>query len=995
METLLQNNLGIYYFLLFAICLIAIICNVSKEKRIGQLKIAELYAATLIVAVIVVVLKVVFSSFLNNIQNINVLNYAEQIFVAIISLVHEFVAKIVEGHQIILLCMFGIITVSKFGMKIKYRVNLVDMTKIKKRLLYKICFDENTKLTEKGRMVLKISQNMCYTLVIWYLIVPLLLYYDIEIFYSSVITIFLALVFLEIVCVLNVFVEKQEEVIEEKIKDDSWNSVTNKLSGRLKHNSSENRENSDKMILHQNGDLFGDCNLICEVPNFEQFKDVNMSVMNTAFFENKKVLVICLNSMFCKEYYQHLSVLNKEYDGKLAIKMLTEEDKIFDESVDIYISTLEICFGNIKLLNRINTVIIEDIDLIMKSRVELLRTFGNIMKMGNPDVRYIILTYMFQGMEAAVKNLLLLEELAWYNTEHKQQSAQVILNVWDKNNVDIGDGIFGRANNNIGNLIPLALLSTKKDIDRTLIISATDPIEFQINELNNIKNLSEKKITNKEIDEINNRLCLSKREKYFEYKNNNYIVANDNNYNLYDSIYKLSLINGKNNHINIVSNQYLLRDYMIDNYKGDKARLKQFLPYIPCQVDNSKVILHSLILQLTNFGVNESNLVRIFNQNNIKVSLTKRNNAQIISKALNEYIKREFDVLIDTYPYIMMQESDENFVFDANNNSFMVNEIRYGLDKSILTVLPKTLFREIKFIKDGFVLDIEKEYSYNFYQKYLPGQKHSLNGMSYIIKEVIDINGENEAVVELSTDYDNNDYRQLRIINMINDISIKEKIKHDYEDITVTYTLGTTDYIINTEGYYEFNNGIILTPNENRYIQLSNENKEKTRRTHKNAKVLKIDISVLNEKAENITKLFEVGKKDQIAYAFSFILSEVLFSMLGENANYIQVKAKTSEEYDFNSCAWVWPIIGDPNENNSIELYIFEDVELERGLVDIIYKNIDNILELIYDYLRWIMVKDVISNTLNAEQFTYLTYVKFVLLSCGDLKELLSRIVLK
>ena len=35
---------------------------------------------------------------------------------------------------------------------------------------------------------------------------------------------------------------------------------------------------------------------------------------------------------------------------------------------------------------------------------------------------------------------------------------------------------------------------------------------------------------------------------------------------------------------------------------------------------------------------------------------------------------------------------------------------------------------------------------------------------------------------------------------------------------------------------------------------------------------------------------------------------------------------------------------GESNETNSIELYIFEDVELERGLVDIIYKNIDNIV---------------------------------------------------
>lgn len=996
METLLQNNLGIYYFLMFAILGVAIFCNVSKEKRLAQIGIAQTYVVILVITVLVVIIEIIFRKFLNNLTNISGMTSSVQVFVGVIQMLEQILRELVDAHQIILLGLFVIITVYKFKLKIRHIFKTIEIENIKNKILYKICFDENQKINEKGRIVLKISQNMLYTLIIWYMIVPILLHLEIEIFYSSIITLFLALVFLEIQVVLNVFVSKIEEnPVVKKLPNRNWSHITSKLNNSLKHNSLEKREDSNKMILNSKGDVFGNNNLVCEVPNLEQFKNVNMAIMNNAFFENKKILVICLNKTLCNEYYEHLNNFNKDYDGKLAIKILTNEDKVFDDGVDIFISTLEICFGNIKLIDKINTIVIEDIDLIMKTKLELLRAFGNIVKTANSKARYIILTYMLQGIEAAVKNLLLLENITWYNAEDKQQANQLTLNVWDKNNVDIGDIILGKVNDNVGNLVPLALLSTKKDVDRTIVISDKVPVDFQVNEINNIKNLSENKITNQEINELNQRLHLSKREKYFDYKKNNYIVAEDKNYNLYDIIYKLSLINGQYNHINIVSNQYLLRDYMINNYINNKARLKQFLPYIPCEVANSKVILHSLILQLTNFGVNESVLVRVLRQNKINITLSAKNNIKIISRALNEYIKRDFGISIDTYSYIIVNQDNKKFVFDNTKNSFIVNEPRYELSKAILQVLPDTLFRKVNFIKDGFVLDIEQDDSYNFYQKYLPGQKHSFNGSIYKIVDVVDIDRELNAVVEMSTDYDNNDYRQLRIINMQNEIEVQEQTKHDYEEISASYTLGTADYIINTEGYYEFSNGVILGPNESRYITLSNEVKEKVRRNHNKAKVLKIGLSLLGEENNSILELFGSDKKDKITYAWSFIFSEVLASILGENFNYIQVKAKVSADFDFNNCAWVWPIIGEPNEVNSMELYIFEDTELERGLVDIIYKNMDNILELIYDYLKWLMSQEVLKDTLKVEQLNYLTHFNSVLSSCGELKAILSKIVLK
>jgi hypothetical protein len=201
---------------------------------------------------------------------------------------------------------------------------------------------------------------------------------------------------------------------------------------------------------------------------------------------------------------------------------------------------------------------------------------------------------------------------------------------------------------------------------------------------------------------------------------------------------------------------------MVDTYVENKARLKQFLPYVPYRIDNSKVILYSLISQLVNSGVEQKILYRIFNQNGINITLTSQSNIRIIAQALNQYIQREFCVSVDTYSYIVVNEQKDKYVFDATQKSFIESEIVYTLDKEIFNFLPNTLFKEISFTKDGVVLNIEKEYTYNFYQKYLPGQKHSLNGEIYEIKDIIETDSEVEALVEACTDYKNNIYRQLR-----------------------------------------------------------------------------------------------------------------------------------------------------------------------------------------------------------------------------------------
>jgi len=968
-EALIESRLSLYYVLALLALGLSIFSNLKKEKRVQQTEIAKNYSLFAIVFFIIFILNYAVSDTLQNLKASSSSNFGYILFIYLLNQLGQLFELFSLVYPVIALGVVVLGTVKKFWEKLKLSrkkvnilINLPGANKVNDMSSKKIsnfivdnCYDEQENLNEKGRVVSKISQSMAYTLILLYILNPILKYFNINLVFSSITFLFLGVTFLEIYFSLT---GEHVELVEEKIEDSKKLTEMlikkSSLNELLKLSITEDLKESQKMVRSKQEFLENSQALICEAPNLEEFRNINMRIMNSAFFENKKILVICSSESNASEYYTLLTRFNEEYDGKIMLKLLNKGDKLFDSFADIYISTIENCFGNIKLLNKIDTIIIEEMDVIMQKKLELLRAFGGIIKMGNSNINYVIFTYMLQGIEATIKNLLLVKNITWYSTENKQQPKKIVLNIWDRREPDIGDKVLGKINKNLGSLIPLALIGVKQKLNRILVISNDEPINFQLNELNAIRNLQEKEFMNDEIILLNDSIELKSREKYVEYKDRNCILTNDKS-NLYEKIYKLSLINGVENHINIISEQYLLRDYMIFTYAQNKTRLKYFLPYIPYEANNKKVVLHDLLLQLTNFGVKEEVISRILNENGISVLLGKGNNIRVISEKLNLFIKQEFDIDINTYSYITVLDKEDKYVFDIERKSFVEKEKVYMLDSKLLNLFPNDLFKKVNFTKDGFILDIEQEYTHNFYQKYLPGQKHYFGGHIYDIKNVIDSGNEVNVILEASTNYDNNTYRQLRNINLLSDIIPAEIKTHKYVGTIAKYVIGKIDFEVKTEGYFEFSNGVVMLPGEYRYVELDDEKKNKTKRKYMGANALKIEFSKTKLPNPRINNVFCKENKDKVTESLAFLISEVLVSMLGENSNYIQVKPVVSSNDNVKKMKsnWIAPIEICNYESENIEIYIFEDVNIERGLIDMIYKNLDNILNIIYEYLEW------------------------------------------
>lgn len=962
-ETFLESHLALYYFVLLFVMGISMLLNQPKEKRISQTKIAKFYLIYIVISVVLLFAAFAFEDFpLSLFSQDTVILYLIMLLIKVFAMEYQVITLVAIAIGMIIKIkekrknsgkkVYNLLnrTSSGYVPPQQSKVEAIVNEPEKKNFLIKLFYNENDSVNEKGALISKIAQILSIALIIVYVTMPIFWHFNIELLFSKIALLLAIITFTELYYAL----QGRKGVVRNNSKKNTGDVSALKLAlgDVLKLTETEDLNLNEKMVGKKGVILSSPSALICEVPNSNELKDINIKVMNSAFFENKKVLVVCLNNKKAKEYHSRLTTFNKEYDGKLVLKLITNDDKLFDSSVEIYVTAIENCFGNIKLLSKIDTIIIEDYDEILLSKLELLRALGSIVKMGNPKMDYIILTYMLQGIEATIKSLLFVNEISCYSTENKQQPNKITLDVWAKNDGFITERILGNATKNIGSLVPLSLLSVKWDPDRILLISKNEPLKFELNELNAMRNLYERNFNNAEIKLLSEKSETSTQEKYFDYNKKNWIIVDDKN-NLYEKIYKLSLINGIENKLNIVSEQYLLRDYMIAKYKENKTRLKEFMPYVPYEVNSGKVVLYNLLLQLTNFGVKENIIANILNENGISIKLGRGNNIRLIADKINYFIKKEFDIDADIYSYITLQELKEKYVFDITKKKYVEEERIYIMDERALRLFPNEIFGRVSFIKDGFVLDIEKEYAYNFYQKYLPGQKHFFDGYVYEIKNIIETEDGVNAILEASTNYDNNTYRQDRRVEILDNFISRQTKLNRYGKVVLKYQMGKINYKVKTDGYFEFKNGISRIPGEYRYVGLDEDNILKTIRNHVNADAIRIEFS--RPKAEKVDVLAHRILNEELGQKLAFLMSEVFESMLGENAKYIQVKAlKNRAENIFVDETWVSPIEIDNYLSDNIEIYILEDTKIERGLIDMIYKNLDNILGIIHEYLEWV-----------------------------------------
>jgi len=417
-----------------------------------------------------------------------------------------------------------------------------------------------------------------------------------------------------------------------------------------------------------------------------------------------------------------------------------------------------------------------------------------------------------------------------------------------------------------------------------------------------------------------------------------FITVEDDRNNLFETRRNFATIAEKQGFVNVISSEYMLREYMAANTDVFTADAKA-IPYITADYARSKrnAIL-SLCLLLCIDAVDEDILRRQMMMLNLDVddpvseiwreigtifggeNITAKWGATVLSVKMRDGKTVQFD-------------KDETILFKREYN------VESGKFESVYTIENKEFSRLIlddlqnaSYIAEQESRDVYvgTELKGHVYQKYLPGQFFTLNGKYY---EMVSTAADNRVLVRRASEHIGGRlaYRQVRnyTLHHLED-SIAMGALKTVNNIDIHYQYA--DFSVDTPGYWKlhahnnFDNGILVEVNG-----------VPTRDYH-HKQVLKFDFSKFGD-----------AFTDSIRMTITNLLNEVFVTLFADNQPFIS--AVTPGQYN---APLTYSLSLDEQVNiNDKCIFVIEDSQLDIGLLIAVERNISRIFQIISDYLNW------------------------------------------
>jgi len=203
MENFVQGNLGIYYVLLMICIGLSLILTLKSKVRQHQTKVAKYYFIMTCIILLVTIFEFVLKI---SVKDLDVAMYTDPttiLIVAGLKALSKALTEIVGQYSIILLSIIGVGLFVKFLLKLQDMTNTLKLKNLKRNFIAKKVFDEKMIITDLGLLLRKVFQNISYTLIILYVIMPIFWHFELQLFYSSFVNLFLIIVFLEMFMSVN------------------------------------------------------------------------------------------------------------------------------------------------------------------------------------------------------------------------------------------------------------------------------------------------------------------------------------------------------------------------------------------------------------------------------------------------------------------------------------------------------------------------------------------------------------------------------------------------------------------------------------------------------------------------------------------------------------------------------------------------------------------------------------------------------------------------
>ena len=421
-----------------------------------------------------------------------------------------------------------------------------------------------------------------------------------------------------------------------------------------------------------------------------------------------------------------------------------------------------------------------------------------------------------------------------------------------------------------------------------------------------------------------------------------YISVEDERNNVFETRRNFATIAEKQGFVNVISSEYMLREYMTENTGLFTADPKA-IPYLAADYANTRrnAVL-TLCLKLCVEGVSEAELKRAMlliglDPDNAEVELWQElysifcgSSSGPVDADGNRIITLTGGSAADTLAFEKASTLHFSRRYSIETGSF---ESVYTIEDpifaaAILDDLQNAVYIAEQASRDSF---IGTELKGHIYQKYLPSQFFTLNGKYY---EMVSVTADNRILVRRASEHINGrlSYRQIR--------------RYHLDRISDAETMGALKTVNNIDIYRQFADFRVETPAYWRFNGAYNDFRNGDvveingvpERRYYSKQILKLDFSKLGD-----------AFTDAVRLTLTALLNEVFVTLFADNKPFIS--AVTPGDYRLPQTYSL--DFGPGAESSEKCIFLIEDSQLDIGLLIAVERNVERILQIISDYLSW------------------------------------------
>jgi hypothetical protein len=409
-----------------------------------------------------------------------------------------------------------------------------------------------------------------------------------------------------------------------------------------------------------------------------------------------------------------------------------------------------------------------------------------------------------------------------------------------------------------------------------------------------------------------------------EVEDNAYLTVEDEFNNLFEMTRLYSTRARNQGFVNVISENYLLRSYMVEYASIFNADSKVIPSIVPDYTRTERNTLIGLIMRMYDNSVDESEMKHTMSLAGIEFD--------------ERFIDAKFNELLVTHSKLKQVSIAENYDEEEKSLSFSISND----DKDYKDY-------ERTFTNAYFVIEDDKDKNYylgsmlygQVFQKYLPGQFLTYSGKYY---QIHTITNDSKIVLRRAADHihDRKNYRQCRKYTL-NEFRLERKMGSEQTRRGIEIKMGFCNIDVTTTGYYKLTS---LDNIKDGYHVKVNKIPE---RNYKNKSILSI-------------KLLKDGNStvaDDIRYTVALLLNEIFVTLYPESYHYIAAATVYKADEDDIISKVLNPVDIDGNTLDEKAIYIIEDCDIDLGLLVSIERNLTRIMEIIADYLYYTLNEEM------------------------------------